>query len=69
MAMAGSQLELPRRDKVVVTATQQVPRQQAAETSAVWNWPGRYLTPVSNFPFSCLLIYFDNHVLQSVSLM
>lgn len=42
MAMAGSELELPRRDKTVVTATQQVPLQQAAETSAVWNWPGRF---------------------------
>lgn len=37
MAMAGSELELPRRDKTIVTATQQVPLQQAAETSAVWN--------------------------------
>lgn len=63
MTMAGSQLELPRRDKAIVTATQQVLLQQAAETSAVWNWPGRLF---SNFFFSCLPTYFDNRALQSM---
>lgn len=65
MAMAGGQLELPRRDKAVVTATQQVPLQKAAETSSVWNCPGRFFKLVSNFPFFCLLTYFDS-ALQSM---
>lgn len=51
MTTAGSQLELPKRDKAVVTATQQVLLQQTAETLAVWNWPGRFLHWLAIFLF------------------